>query len=126
LNSTELKCTQNTKLYHFVRTILSNTILSIPFCPYHFVRTILSGHPMKLLKISQTSHTQVGRSPKEIWQGTFLIWGFPLNFVIFYAFQALKTAKDSFCGLNPEKNLKYAHVHTINWCSQSKRQPNFL
>src|SRR6218665_2161360 len=28
--------------YQFVRTILSNTILSIPFCPYHFVRTILS------------------------------------------------------------------------------------
>src|SRR6218665_2228017 len=48
LNSTELKCTQNLKLYHFVRTILSipfcpipfcpYTILSIPFCPYHFVR----------------------------------------------------------------------------------------
>src|SRR6218665_1898834 len=43
--------------YHFVHTILSNTILSVPFCPYHlvqyhfvripicpyhFVRTILS------------------------------------------------------------------------------------
>src|SRR6218665_949039 len=48
LNSTELKCTQNLKLYHFVRTILSipfcpipfcpYTILSVPFCPYHFVR----------------------------------------------------------------------------------------
>src|SRR6218665_2473728 len=47
LNSTELKCTQNIKLYHFVRTILSipfcpipfcpYTILSVPFCPYHFV-----------------------------------------------------------------------------------------
>src|SRR6218665_6349 len=24
--------------YHFVRTILSNIILSAPFCPYHFVR----------------------------------------------------------------------------------------
>src|SRR6218665_1400632 len=51
LNSTELKCTQNMKLYHFVRTILSIpfcpipfcpcTILSIPFCPYHFVRSPL-------------------------------------------------------------------------------------
>src|SRR6218665_2636798 len=48
LNSTELQCTQNIKLYHFDRTILSipfcpipfcpYTILSIPFCPYHFVR----------------------------------------------------------------------------------------
>src|SRR6218665_982807 len=48
LNSTELKCTQNIKLYHFVHTIVSvpfcpipfcpYTILSIPFCPYHFVR----------------------------------------------------------------------------------------
>ena len=48
LNSTELKCTQNIKLYHFVHTILSvpfcpipfcpYTMLSIPFCPYHFVR----------------------------------------------------------------------------------------
>src|SRR6218665_2501446 len=47
LNSTEFKCLQNIKLYHFVRTILSiplcpipfcpYTILSIPFCPYHFV-----------------------------------------------------------------------------------------
>src|SRR6218665_447840 len=52
LNSTELKSTQNIKLYHFVHAILSVpfcpipfcpcTILSIPFCPYHFVRTILS------------------------------------------------------------------------------------
>ena len=24
--------------YHFVHTILSDTILSVPFCPYHFVR----------------------------------------------------------------------------------------
>ena len=48
LNSTDFKCLQNIKLYHFVRTILSipfcpmpfcpYTILSIPFCPYHFVR----------------------------------------------------------------------------------------
>src|SRR6218665_1642983 len=38
LNSTELKCTQNIKLYHFIHTILSNTILSV----YHFVHTILS------------------------------------------------------------------------------------
>src|SRR6218665_2089545 len=48
MNSTELKWTQNIKLYYFVRTILSipfcpipfcpYTILSIPFCPYHFVR----------------------------------------------------------------------------------------
>src|SRR6218665_2513645 len=48
LNSTELKGTQNIKLYHFVHTLLSvpfcpipfcpYTILSIPFCPYHFVR----------------------------------------------------------------------------------------
>src|SRR6218665_3209345 len=48
LNSTELKCTQNIKLYHFVHTILSvpfcpipfclYTILSVLFCPYHFVR----------------------------------------------------------------------------------------
>src|SRR6218665_3705892 len=48
LNSTDFKCSQNIKLYHFVRTILSipfcpmpfcpYTILSIPFCPYHFVR----------------------------------------------------------------------------------------
>src|SRR6218665_3927740 len=47
LDSTEFKCLQNIKLYHFVRTILSiplcpipfcpYTILSIPFCPYHFV-----------------------------------------------------------------------------------------
>src|SRR6218665_2939639 len=64
LNSTNFKCSQNIKLYHFVRTILSIpfcpmpfcpcTILSIPFCPYHFVcyhfvrtilsATILSGH----------------------------------------------------------------------------------
>ena len=53
LNSTELICTQNIKLYpfvqyHFVYTILSNTILSV----YHFVRTILSAtilfsHPSK-------------------------------------------------------------------------------
>src|SRR6218665_1944100 len=52
LNSTELQCTQNIKLYHFDRTILTvpfcpipfcpYTILSISFCPYHFVRTILS------------------------------------------------------------------------------------
>src|SRR6218665_2864861 len=49
LKSTELKGTQNIKLYHFVHTILSvpfcpipfcpYTILSIPFCPYHFVRS---------------------------------------------------------------------------------------
>src|SRR6218665_282084 len=48
LNSTELKYTQNIKLYCFVHTILSvpfcpipfclYTILSIPLCPYHFVR----------------------------------------------------------------------------------------
>src|SRR6218665_1001670 len=48
LNSTELKCTKNIKLYHFVHSILSvpfcpmpfcpYTILSIPFCPYHFIR----------------------------------------------------------------------------------------
>ena len=54
LNSTELKCTQNIKLYHFVRTILSipfcpipfcpYTILSIPFCPYHFVRSPITVH----------------------------------------------------------------------------------
>src|SRR6218665_2213013 len=41
--------------YHFVRTILSNTILSVPFCPYHFVRTILSatilsGHPTNIFR----------------------------------------------------------------------------
>src|SRR6218665_2198925 len=69
LNSTELKGTQNIKLYHFFHTILSNPILSVyhfvhtilsvpfcplPFCPYHFVRTILSatilsGHRYGLL-----------------------------------------------------------------------------
>ena len=34
LNSTELKCTQNIKLYYFVHTILSVTFCPIPFCPY--------------------------------------------------------------------------------------------
>src|SRR6218665_1830946 len=48
LNSTELKSTQNIKLYHFGHAILSvpfcpipfcpYTILSKPFCPYHFIR----------------------------------------------------------------------------------------
>src|SRR6218665_2655238 len=38
LNSTELKGTQNIKLYHFVHTILSVPFCPIPFCPY----TILS------------------------------------------------------------------------------------
>src|SRR6218665_1913854 len=38
LNSTELRCTQNIKLYHFVHTILSMPFCPIPFCPY----TILS------------------------------------------------------------------------------------
>src|SRR6218665_1312078 len=47
LNSTELKCTQNIKLYllsiplcpyHFVQC----HFVRIPFCLYHFVRTILS------------------------------------------------------------------------------------
>src|SRR6218665_2177733 len=57
LNSTELKYTQNMKLYRFVHTILSvyhfvqYHFVRIPFCPYHFVRTILSatilsGHPL--------------------------------------------------------------------------------
>src|SRR6218665_856602 len=68
LNSTELKCIQNIKLYHFVRTILSipfcpipfcpytilsipfcpYTILSIPFCPYHFVRYHFVRSPVRL------------------------------------------------------------------------------
>src|SRR6218665_1338093 len=38
LNSTELKGTQNIKLYHFVHIILSVPICPIPFCPYHVVR----------------------------------------------------------------------------------------
>src|SRR6218665_1308741 len=38
LNSTELKFTQNIKLYHFVHTILSVPFCPISFCPY----TILS------------------------------------------------------------------------------------
>src|SRR6218665_3225341 len=45
LNSTELKCTQNIKLYHFVHTILSIPFCPIPFCPCYFVRSILSSHP---------------------------------------------------------------------------------
>src|SRR6218665_961620 len=62
LNSTELKCTQNIKLYHFIRTILSipfcpmpfcpYTILSIPFCPYHFVRYHFVRSPSGLLYVS--------------------------------------------------------------------------
>src|SRR6218665_3882156 len=52
LNSSELKCTQNIKLYHFVQTILS----VYQFCPYHFVgtiwsATIFSGHRLKQLCI---------------------------------------------------------------------------
>src|SRR6218665_179249 len=49
LNSTELKGTQNIKLYNFVHTVLSVPFCPIPFCPYiilsiplKFVRTILS------------------------------------------------------------------------------------
>src|SRR6218665_1778578 len=61
LNSTELKGTQNIKLYHFVHTILSvpfcpmpfcpYTILSIPFCPYHFVRYHFVRSPSQLFAI---------------------------------------------------------------------------
>src|SRR6218665_3902589 len=55
LNSTELQCTQNIKLYHFDRTILSipfcpYTILSIPFCLYHFVRYHFVRSPLILLE----------------------------------------------------------------------------
>ena len=38
LNSTDFKCSQNIKLYHFVRSILSIPFCPMPFCPYHFVR----------------------------------------------------------------------------------------
>src|SRR6218665_1978897 len=38
LNSTELKATQNIKLYNFVHAILSVPFCPIPFCPYHFVQ----------------------------------------------------------------------------------------
>src|SRR6218665_4042389 len=38
LNSTELKYTQNIKLYHFVHSILSVPFCPVPFCPY----TVLS------------------------------------------------------------------------------------
>src|SRR6218665_1801733 len=33
LNSTELRCTQNIKLYHSVHTILSVPFCPLPFCP---------------------------------------------------------------------------------------------
>src|SRR6218665_3645643 len=69
LNSTNFKCSQNIKLYHFVRTILSIpfcpmpfcpcTILSIPFCPYHFVRYDFVRSPIDECKRRRpTSFTQ--------------------------------------------------------------------
>ena len=62
-NSTELKCTQNIKLYHFVHTILSNTILSV----YHFVRsilsaTILSGHHFRQWRSEQRDSLNLERT----------------------------------------------------------------
>ena len=43
LNSTDFKCSQNIKLYHFVRTILSIPFCPMPFCPYTILSaTILS------------------------------------------------------------------------------------
>jgi len=48
LNSIELKCTQNIKLYHFVHTILSGYhfvqyhFVRIPFVRYHFVRSVVT------------------------------------------------------------------------------------
>src|SRR6218665_923371 len=45
LNSTELKCTQNITLYHFVHSIFSVPFCSIPLCPYTILSaTILSSH----------------------------------------------------------------------------------
>ena len=61
-NSTELQCTQNIKLYHFDRTILSILFCPIPFCPIPFCPytilsgTILSGHHFQSL-ISALNHT---------------------------------------------------------------------
>jgi len=54
LNSTELKCTQSIKLYHFVRTILSvyhfvHTILSVPFCPLPFCPRTPTTHTSRFL-----------------------------------------------------------------------------
>src|SRR6218665_2503603 len=51
LNSTELKGTQNIKLYHFVHTILSVPFCPIPFCPYHFVRYYFVRSPLLLLPL---------------------------------------------------------------------------
>src|SRR6218665_643625 len=53
LNSTELKCTQNIKLYHFVRIpfcpyhFVQYHFVRIPFCPYHFVRYHFVRSPLK-------------------------------------------------------------------------------
>src|SRR6218665_809625 len=56
LNSTELQCTQNIKLYHFDRTILSIPFCPIPFCPYTILsRTIFSFHHFQSL-ISALNH----------------------------------------------------------------------
>src|SRR6218665_1247287 len=50
--------------YHCVRTILSNTILSIPFCPYHFVRYHFVRSPLILIGTSHLirSYRCVGNS----------------------------------------------------------------
>src|SRR6218665_1050790 len=65
LNSTELKSTQNIKLYHFGHAILSvpfcpipscpYTVSSIPFCPYHFVPYHFVRSPRGLVQL-KTSH----------------------------------------------------------------------
>src|SRR6218665_1783403 len=61
LNSTELKCTQNIKLYHFVHAILSVPFCPMPFCPY----TILSVPfcPLPFCPVTDKSIVIKGRTP---------------------------------------------------------------
>src|SRR6218665_471925 len=64
LKSTELKCTQNIKLYHFVHTILSTTILS--------------GHPPGWWGFASVSdRSRVERFLQETIQMGYLPPGFP-------------------------------------------------
>ena len=51
LNSTELKCTQNIKLYHYVRIpFCPYTILSVAICPQHFVRCYFVRSPSEQVR----------------------------------------------------------------------------